>query len=129
MSGEDSDRGFTVVDKRHSSDGAEAPGAEAAAGPETASAASEPSGGALPPTDFTTFVMSLSTSALMHMGLVAERPGAEPPAPNLPLARQTVDILEMIQEKTRGNLSAEEDHLLQSLLTELRMRYVESSRR
>ena len=75
--------------------------------------------------DFSTFVVSLSTSALYHMGLVPEPEGGAPAAPDLPLARQTIDILEILQQKTRGNLDAEEAHLLESLLYELRMRFVE----
>ena len=51
----------------------------------------------------------------------------EPGSPDLPLARQTIDLVEILQEKTRGNLTPEEDQLLQSLLTDLRMRYVEAS--
>jgi len=79
----------------------------------------------VPGIDFATFVLSLSTSALHHLGLVAEREGAAPPPPNLPMARQTIDILEILQEKTQGNLDPEEVHLLQGLLYELRMRFVE----
>jgi len=79
----------------------------------------------IPQIDFATFLLSLSTSALHHLGLVAEREGAAPPPPNLPMARQTIDILEILQEKTQGNLDAEEANLLQGLLYELRMRFVE----
>jgi len=83
---------------------------------------------AMPGIDFATFVISLSTSALHHLGLIAEREGAEPPPPNLPMARQTIDILEILQEKTRGNLDEEEARLLEGLLYELRMRFVEVQR-
>jgi hypothetical protein len=78
--------------------------------------------------DFSTFVLSLGTSALVHMGFVPDPEAQQPPEKNLPLARQTVDILEMLAEKTRGNLDAEEARLLESLLYELRMRFVEASR-
>ena len=73
-----------------------------------------------PPIDFTTFVLSLSTSAAMHMGEIPEAKIE----PNLPLARQTIDILGMLDEKTRGNLSGEEERLLQQVLTDLRVRFV-----
>ena len=82
----------------------------------------------LPKIDFATFAISLGTSALFHMGLVpdpssGERTGSK----NLPLARQTIDTLEMLEAKTRGNLNAEETKLLESLLYEIRMRFVETS--
>ncbi len=80
-------------------------------------------GAALPQLDFGTFVMSLASSALMHLG---ELPHAdsEKPEPNLALAKQTIDLLGLLQDKTRGNLTDEEGQLLQNLLYDLRMRYV-----
>ena len=79
--------------------------------------------------DLSTFVLSLGTSALFHMGLIPE-PGSGERAPelNLPLASQTIDTLEMLQTKTRGNLDAEEAKLLESLLYELRMHFVEAAK-
>ncbi len=76
--------------------------------------------------NFTAFILSLSTAALQHMGQL-EREGQQPAA-NLPLAQQTIDILAMLQEKTRDNLTAEEDKLLANVLYDLRMRYVEKAR-
>ena len=84
----------------------------------------------LPRIDFSTFVLSLGTSALFHMGLVSEPSSREKmEEPNLPLASQTIDTLEMLEEKTRENLSDEEAKLLETLLFEIRMRYVEVSRK
>ena len=80
----------------------------------------------LPKIDFSTFVLSLATSALYHMGMTEVPEGAPQPEKNLPLARQSIDTLEMLQEKTRGNLSDEEDKLLQSVLYELRMSFVKA---
>ena len=77
---------------------------------------------------FTTFVLSLSTAALQHLGVATPGEEAEKPEVNLPAAQQTIDILEMLAEKTKGNLSEEEDKLLGTLLYDLRMRYVEVSR-
>ncbi|MFH0811088.1 MAG: DUF1844 domain-containing protein [Pseudomonadota bacterium] len=79
--------------------------------------------GALPPITFATFIFSLNSSALIHLG---ERPD---PATgdlehDLDLARQTVDLLGMLKEKTRGNLTPEEEHLLDAILFDLRMRYI-----
>jgi hypothetical protein len=80
--------------------------------------------GGLPEMSFATLVLSLSTSALIHLGVPPE-PAEEPPAePNLPLARQTIDILEILREKTRGNLDESEARLLEQVLHDLRMRFV-----
>ena len=86
------------------------------------------SASAAPPESMTfgAFVLSLSTSAAVHLGLVPSAEGGEAPAPNLELARQTIDILEMLHMKTQGNLEPEELHLLESVLHDLRLRYVES---
>jgi hypothetical protein len=76
--------------------------------------------------NFTTFVMGLSTQALMHLGEIVE-PGA-PQTPDLPAAKQMIDLLGVLREKTTGNLDAAEEQLLASMLYDLRMRYVEVSR-
>lgn len=111
------ERGFTVVDKRGVDE--ESRGAA----PE---AAEQPEGGPLPTVDFSSLCLSLGTSALYHLGAVGDpETGAKAAAPNLPLAQQTIDILEMLQRKTKGNLEAEEAKLLEGLLFELRMRFVE----
>ena len=66
-----------------------------------------------PPIDFNTFVLSLSTSALMNLGMVAE-PGTESePEINLPLAKQTIDLIAVLEEKTAGNLTGEEERLVE----------------
>ena len=77
--------------------------------------------------NFASFVLSLVHTAAVHFGDVPD-PGGERHAPNLPLAQQMIDILAMLEEKTRGNLSAEERQLIDQVLYELRMRYVEVSR-
>lgn len=76
--------------------------------------------------DFTTFVISLGSSAFVHLGEVPH-PESQQPAPNLVLAKQTIDILGMLQAKTRGNLTPEEEKLLEHLLVDLRLRFVEKS--
>ncbi len=78
---------------------------------------------ALPEIDFGTFVMSLATSALVHLGEVKHPDRPDQPS-SLSLAKQTIDILGMLQEKTRGNLTKEEAQLLENLLLDLRMKYV-----
>ncbi len=130
--------GFVVIDKRgreQAGDDAGSPSeprpdAEAPAGaPEPgAGGAAGSSAGPLPEVDFSALAISLGTSAMMHLGIVADPVTGQTVEKNLPLAHQTIDTLAMLQEKTRGNLTAEEERLLQNLLTELRMRYVEAGR-
>ncbi len=76
-----------------------------------------------PKMDFRTLVLSLSTTAMYQLGLVAE-PGSPPPPPDPEAARQSIDMLAVLEEKTRNNLSAEEKRLLEQVLYELRMAYV-----
>lgn len=84
----------------------------------------------LPKLDFTTFILSISSAAYMGLGLVPHREGSgEGPEVNLELARQNIDLLELMLEKTKGNRTAEEDRLLEQLLFETRMRFVEVSQR
>ena len=82
---------------------------------------------ALPTLDFATFVLSLNHSALMHLG-DAPHPTGEPSDKNLPLARQTIDLLGLLDEKTKGNLTGDEERLLTHVLFDLRMRFVELSK-
>ena len=80
---------------------------------------------ALPPADFATLVLSLGSSAIAYLGEVPA-PGEEASERNLPMAKHAIDLLSVLQEKTRGNLSAEEGQVLESLLFDLRLRYVEA---
>ncbi len=80
--------------------------------------------GQLPPIDFATFVLSLHHSASMHLGGSGE--GKE--AVDLLLARQTIDLIALLQERTRGNLTGEEERIVEQSLYDLRMRYVEVSK-
>jgi hypothetical protein len=75
------------------------------------------------PMSFDIFVLSLNASALIHLGESRDAEGSADQAVNLPLARQTIDILSMLEEKTRGNLSGAEERLLNQILFDLRMRY------
>jgi hypothetical protein len=74
--------------------------------------------------DFATLILSLSASALAHLGVADESEEGPPPEVNLPLARQTIDVLELLQRKTRGNLDEAEQRLLASMIHDLRLRYV-----
>lgn len=81
----------------------------------------------LPAVDFGTFLLSLGHSALMHMG-AAEDPSGEYSGVNLPLARQTIDLIALLQDKTQGNLTGEEERILEQLLYDLRSRYLEAEK-
>lgn len=76
--------------------------------------------------DLTTFFLSIASAAYMGLGM-APRGSDEKPMENLELAKQNIDLLELMQSKTKGNLSSEENRLLEQLLFELRMRFVEKS--
>ena len=78
---------------------------------------------ALPEINFPTFIFSLNSSALLNMGII-EDPGTGQKDKNLPLAKQTIDILGMLEEKTKGNLTEDEASMLKNILYELRMLYV-----
>jgi len=116
----DEEKGFTIVDRR-------AAASEQAPAEEPAGGSSQAPDTEQPPVDFGSFCLSLATSALYHMGVAPHPEGGEAAEKNLPLARHTIDSLEMLERKTRGNLDDEEAQLLQSLLYELRMRYVEAT--
>lgn len=74
-----------------------------------------------PPVQFSQFVVSLASSALVHLGEVPH-PESQKPEKNLPLARHSVDVLEMLHEKTKGNLDEEEGKLLDAVLADLRQK-------
>ncbi|MDZ7639847.1 MAG: DUF1844 domain-containing protein [Bryobacterales bacterium] len=80
----------------------------------------------IPPADFSFLIYSLTTQAQIQLGLLRIDEN-EPPRANLPIARHTIDILSMLQEKTRGNLDLQEKLLLENTLTDLRFRYVQAS--
>jgi len=81
----------------------------------------------LPEVSFSTFVLSLNASALVHLGIL-EDPATGQRQKNLVMGKQTIDILALLEEKTRGNLTGEEEGLLQNLLYDLRMVYVRERR-
>ena len=80
---------------------------------------------ALPKIDFSSFILSLYSSGLVQLGKV-EDPSTGKKAVNLDLARHTIDMIAMLEEKTRGNLTKDEDNLLKSLLDEIRIAFVEA---
>lgn len=82
----------------------------------------------LPEINFSTFVISLSTQALMNLGEIANPLSGKVEA-DIPVAKQMIDILGMLREKTRGNLNAGEEQLMEDILFDLRMKYVEAVKR
>ena len=132
------DKGFKVIDRRafnpdgtpRSSDEAshteaKTPPPESGSsqqtspGPQAASSRPRP----LPPVDFSGFILSLAHTAMMHLGAVPD-PLTGQSKRDPELARHTIDTIAMLEEKTRGNLSPEEQKLLANTLTELRLAYV-----
>lgn len=81
----------------------------------------------MPQLDFGTFVLSMSSSALVHLGEVPE-PESGQIMENILAAKQTIDILCMLQSKTKGNLTDQEARLLKDMLFELRMKYVQKAK-
>lgn len=73
--------------------------------------------------DFSTFVLSLNTAALVHLGEIPD-PITKRKEPNLLLARQAIETLEMLRTKTQGNLTPEEERLLGTVIYELKLKYV-----
>ncbi|WP_219341383.1 DUF1844 domain-containing protein, partial [Nevskia soli] len=83
----------------------------------------------LPPASFEFLIFSMITQAQMQLGLLHFGPESEKPEPDFETARHTIDLLGIIQEKTKGNLTLEEDRLLNNSLTELRFRFVQAQPR
>ena len=141
----DGDQGFKVQDRRRFSETGElrpeaanetdAPPAETPADPPrdaTTAPASEPASEqerhAETPITFATFILSLSTQALAHLGEIPQ-PADGATRVELEAAQEIIDILAMLQEKARGNLTPEEDAQLEGALYVLRMKYVECQHR
>ncbi|MFQ5329193.1 MAG: DUF1844 domain-containing protein [Thermodesulfobacteriota bacterium] len=130
---EEKEREFKVVDKRRVSTGGDsleheagngepAPGSVQATDGEREAAASGGGEEALPTADFTTFMISMGASVMMHLGDMPD-PVTDTVEQNLPLARHTIDTIEMLREKTRGNLTEDEEMIFENLLADLKMRY------
>jgi hypothetical protein len=129
-------KGFTVQDRRRfspetgeareaseESKGFTMPGGSESVG--ESQNKTEPVHESLPEINFSTFIISLSTQALMHLGEIANPLSGKNEA-DIPVAKQMIDILGMLQEKSRGNLDAGEERLIEDILFDLRMKYVEA---
>ena len=132
-------KGFVIRDKRQfTTDGEAKPEADSpkdttisdtADNSETAKNKSQESEGMpLPEINFASFVLSISSSVLLHFGDVPD-PISGKKERNLPMAKQTIDILGILKEKTKGNLDKEEEQLLEHLLHDLRLKYVQECKK
>ncbi|MHB8769583.1 MAG: DUF1844 domain-containing protein [Syntrophales bacterium] len=137
MEEEKKDKGFVIKDRRHFDESGSVRGEEEPPpAPPKAQAAPEPAGEAtekgtpsaaderlLSEISFASFILSLSTTAMFHFGDFPD-PVTQETRQNLAAAKQTIDLLSILQEKTAGNLTADEQQLLEGMLYELRMRFV-----
>ncbi len=80
----------------------------------------------IPPASFEFLALSIRAQAEVHLGLMHYGSPEDKPKPNLRLARHSIDLLAVLKDKTKGNLSMEEERLLENSLTELRFRYVQA---
>ena len=128
------ERGFTVKDRRSFDEKGEAK--EKEKGAEEIKKEKEPKEQAkkdetrqtpLPEANFTSLIFSLSSSALFHFGEIAD-PNTGEKRQDLPLAKHAIDTLSMLQEKTQGNLTEEEQKFLESVLTDLKWRFVKAAK-
>ncbi|MBW1805765.1 MAG: DUF1844 domain-containing protein [Deltaproteobacteria bacterium] len=99
---------------------AEAPKTEA---PKTDSSQRPP----LPEVNFNSLIFSLSSSALFHLGEIADPQSGEK-TKDLPMAKHSIDIIAMLKDKTKGNLTGEEEKFIENILADLRMRYVKATK-
>jgi uncharacterized protein DUF1844 len=123
----DEEKGFIIRDRR----GVESESVEKTDDTAAQAQAAKPAEPApkppVPPINFLSFVYSLATSALMCLGEPVGE-GAAGQAPNLAQAQEIIDILTMLESKTKGNLAAEEETLLQEMLYTLRIKFVERAK-
>jgi len=128
------EQGFRIVDKRRFAGGdadkpEETPSAEPvrAASPDAAGDGDESRG--MPALDFSSLIIIYASQAMTLLGEIPEPQSGQFMTPDLAAARQTIDIVALLQEKTAGNLSAEEAKLVQDVLTKLRLAFVEKARK
>ncbi|MEK6690926.1 MAG: DUF1844 domain-containing protein [Nitrospirota bacterium] len=116
--------GFTIIDKRQRTEDQSEESSDKAS--EKAEVKDKVEG-TLPQVDFSSFIFSLSTSALIHFGAIPD-PITKKTEKNIVMARQTIDLLGILKDKTKGNLTKEEEELLTNILYDLRMIYVKESK-
>ncbi len=132
MAEEEEKKGFTIRDRRAATQSEQRAGEEKEQKERKTPEGGKESPGAgparpLPEIDFPAFIFSLRTSALLHLGEIPD-PVTQKQEKDLPLAKQTIDILGMLKEKTKGNLTPEEEKILESILADLRWRYIREAK-
>ena len=131
---EPEDKGYKVEDRRflHKSEEEQAKIKEEEAARQTATdtaqetTAEAPKDTPLPEITFSSFLISLGSSAFIHLGDIPD-PATGEVKKDIPLAKQTIDLLGLLREKTRNNLLEEEEKLFEHLLYDLRMRYIKET--
>jgi hypothetical protein len=135
---EEREKGFVVKDRRFTAkkEGEESSQPKGEKGEESSQPKGEKSeespqeektghGGPLPEITFPSLLFSLSTSALIQLGEIQD-PVSKQSVKNLPLAKQTIDLIAMLKEKTKGNLTSDEENLMENMLYDLKLRYVKA---
>jgi hypothetical protein len=122
------EKGFVIKDRRAFDDKGEAKDQERKEEPRREEARKKPpedqaGGMPLPEVDFNSLIFSLSSSALINLGEIAD-PNTGQKQKDLPLAKHTIDTIDILQDKTKGNLNPEEKRFLDTILADLRWRYV-----
>ena len=125
---EEQEKGFVVKDKRFSAKKEADEKPETKEEPRTQESPGDEvkQEGPLPEISFVNLIFSLSTSVLIQLGEIQD-PVSQGSAKNLPLAKQTIDLIGMLKEKTKGNLSSDEEKVVESILYDLKMRYVKAA--
>jgi len=127
---EKDEKGFTIRDRRTTSTeqasgtNEEAAKQQAASTSETAHTEERKETTPLPELDFSSFILSLAATAQVSLGAAPDPTTGKPGQQNLPAAKQMIDILGIVKDKTKGNLSTEEQGLLDNILYSLRIQYV-----
>jgi hypothetical protein len=119
--------GFIVKDKRAFDTEGKVRGESKEAKEEEVQEEEKKGAAPLPEVNFSSFLLSLSSSTLLHLGEIAD-PRSGEKKKDLALAKQSIDIIVLLKDKTKGNLTQEEEELLDHLLYDLRMRFVEASK-
>ncbi len=126
MTDGEEERGFTVSDRRGRTSEPERKQTASPGPPPPTNATEERSERAIGPVEFSGFLLSLGSTAMIHLG--EAMPDGRTAPVNLPRAQEMIDLLALLEEKTRGNLNPAESSLLTDLLYTLRLRYVDKAR-
>jgi hypothetical protein len=124
---EEREKGFVVKDRRFTAkkEGEESPQPKMEKREESPREEKPEQDASLPEITFPSLLLSLSTSALIQLGEIQD-PVSKQTLKNLPLAKQTIDLIGMLKEKTKGNLTSDEEKLMENMLYELKLWYVKA---